>query len=347
MLDVIVIGAGVAGLRTADLLHSAGQEVLVLEARDAVGGRLNSITADSGAIDLGATWFWGHEQYVTALVEELNIATHAQHIEGDAMYHDPAGSKRIDGNPIDVPARRFTGGAKQLADRLAERLPAGAIETGRIATAVQSNGEHRTVETNEGSYQARHVVMAIPPALASHTITFEPALPEPTSQLIAQTPVWMGNVVKVVVAYKEAFWRNAGLAGAAISHVGPLRELHDMSGPDGQPPALFGFAPMSVPHTPTPKPAAVVAQLVEIFGEKAAEPISIFVADWRTQVHTSPPGVEQLQNYTTYGHKAWDIPAFDGHLHWASTETSPINPGHIDGALARAETIATRVTAAS
>ena len=37
---VVVIGAGLAGLRTADLLHKAGTPVIVLEARARAGGRL-------------------------------------------------------------------------------------------------------------------------------------------------------------------------------------------------------------------------------------------------------------------------------------------------------------------
>jgi len=345
MVDVVIIGGGIAGLRVAGLLEEQGIEVRLLEARERVGGRLHSVAQRASVIDLGATWLWIHEQNVLALIDELGLETHDQHIDGDAVYHDPAGSQRIDGNPIDVPAGRFTGGAQLLAERLAARLRTGTIETGRIATAIHVNRDGLAVETNDGQRRARHVVLALPPALASHTISFEPQLPAPFPDLIAQTPVWMGNVVKVVVTYEHAFWRDGGLAGAAISHVGPLREVHDMSGANGEPAALFGFAPMVTPGTPTPTEAAVVAQLVEMFGPSAGEPTSVHIADWRTEAHTSPPGVELLRNHALFGHPAWDTPIYDGRLHWASTETSPVSPGHIDGALARAETIATRINA--
>ncbi|MEO1058932.1 MAG: FAD-dependent oxidoreductase, partial [Actinomycetota bacterium] len=51
----------------------------------------------------------------------------------------------------------------------------------------------------------------------------------------------------------------------------------------------------------------------------------------------SPPGVEALHEYQTYGHPIWQTPTGDGRLHWTSTETSREAPGHIEGALAAAE----------
>jgi len=345
MVDVAVIGAGVSGLRTAALLHNAGIDVLILEARDRVGGRLHSVLHGDGALDLGATWFWSHERHISALIDELDIATHNQHLTGDAIYHDPSGGRRIDGNPIDVPAGRFTNGAQALAQRLAEQLPDDAIGLGRAVTAVIDDDDQFIVKTTTEPITARHVVVALPPALAAHAISFSPELPDPFPAITRITPVWMGSVVKVVAAYDHAFWRDEGLAGAAISHVGPIREVHDMSGPDGLPAALFGFIPMGDPATPTPTHDEVISQLVDLFGPNAAAPTALHVADWRSEAHTSPPGVEHLANYQVYGHRAWDTPAYGGRLHWASTETSPVNPGHIDGALARANTIAERIIA--
>jgi len=57
--DTIVVGAGVAGLTAAHLLADAGRDVVVLEARDRVGGRIVTDRRYGLATDLGASWIHG------------------------------------------------------------------------------------------------------------------------------------------------------------------------------------------------------------------------------------------------------------------------------------------------
>lgn len=57
--DVVVVGAGVAGLTTARLLNDAGRRVVVLEARDRVGGRVHTERIGGRVTDLGASWIHG------------------------------------------------------------------------------------------------------------------------------------------------------------------------------------------------------------------------------------------------------------------------------------------------
>lgn len=57
--DTIVIGAGVSGLTAARLLTRHGQRVVVLEARDRIGGRTWTDRTGGGATDLGASWIHG------------------------------------------------------------------------------------------------------------------------------------------------------------------------------------------------------------------------------------------------------------------------------------------------
>ena len=57
--DTVVVGAGVSGLTAARLLARAGRRIVVLEARERVGGRLWSERSASATTDLGASWIHG------------------------------------------------------------------------------------------------------------------------------------------------------------------------------------------------------------------------------------------------------------------------------------------------
>ena len=72
--DSVVIGAGVAGLSAARELRAAGRDVLVLEARDRIGGRTWTVDLAGAPVDLGASWLHGpHENPLTALLAEAGI----------------------------------------------------------------------------------------------------------------------------------------------------------------------------------------------------------------------------------------------------------------------------------
>lgn len=61
-VDVIVVGAGVAGLAAARDLSRRGLRVIVLEASDMIGGRVRTTYQwkDVGALELGANWVHGN-----------------------------------------------------------------------------------------------------------------------------------------------------------------------------------------------------------------------------------------------------------------------------------------------
>jgi monoamine oxidase len=143
----------------------------------------------------------------------------------------------------------------------------------------------------------------------------------------------MAGAVKVVARYERAFWRDRGLAGAAISYAGPLQEIHDMSGPAGDPAALFGFAAAPTPGTLDPTlPDRSVSQLARLFGPEAAQPAELLVHDWSCETYTCPPGYTAGGSHL-FGHREFRQPALRGRLHWACTETATVHAGHIEGAL--------------
>src|SRR3954468_21879298 len=70
--DVVVIGAGLAGLVAATRIVAAGHSVTVLEARAGrVGGRLESATYAGHAVDLGGAWIGANHGRAAALAGEL------------------------------------------------------------------------------------------------------------------------------------------------------------------------------------------------------------------------------------------------------------------------------------
>lgn len=75
MTDVIVVGAGFAGLSAARELTKRGYQVLVLEGRDRVGGRSYTATVAGVPVDLGATFVGPTQDAVIALAAELGCET--------------------------------------------------------------------------------------------------------------------------------------------------------------------------------------------------------------------------------------------------------------------------------
>ncbi len=335
--DVVVVGAGISGLAVADQLLRAGLSVSVLEARDRVGGRLLG-----SPFDLGASWFWPGEQRVPALAQRLGVESFEQFRAGDALIDELTGVQRYPGNPIDVPSFRIVGGTSTLATALAGQLPP---ETIHLQQPVHEITADLRISTADQLWQAHHVVIALPPALAVQAIKLPGDLPAELIEIAARTPVWMGDSVKVVAHFEEPFWRREGLAGAAISRRGPLGELHDMSGPDGEPAALFGFARAASMHANTE--SDIREQLIRMFGPQAAEPRQVLIQDWSLEQWTTPPSAGGVPDYAMFGHPMYQQPALQGRLHWSSTETARSYAGHIEGALEAAERTVDAITAMS
>ncbi|KJL20668.1 Putrescine oxidase [Microbacterium oxydans] len=89
--DVLIIGAGAAGLTAANDLRKAGLSVAVLEARDRVGGRLWTDVIDGAMLEIGGQWVSPDQDALKDTIEELGLETYSRYREGDSVYVGPDG----------------------------------------------------------------------------------------------------------------------------------------------------------------------------------------------------------------------------------------------------------------
>lgn len=281
--DVAIIGGGLSGLYAATLLHDAGVDVSVVEARTRLGGRILSAGEDGepseDGFDLGPSWFWPRVQpQLAALVGELGLATFPQHNDGDVIFERMSREtpSRYSTQRQEPQSMRLAGGMGALIRALAMRLPSERVLIGRRVSRM-SLAEASVTLTIESPDDARetitaaHVIAAIPPRLLTN-IAFTPDIDPATARLWAETATWMAPHAKFFAIYDRPFWREAGLSGTAQSFVGPLGEIHDATTASGRP-ALFGFFAIGADVRASLGEAAIaqasLQQLARLFGPEA------------------------------------------------------------------------------
>eukprot|EP00971_Amphidinium_carterae_P147087 2914788-Amphidinium_carterae.1 len=227
--DVVVIGAGIAGLQCARRLAAASLSILVLEARSRVGGRAMSTPE---GVDLGPSWVWQGDTRVMSLLRELDMSMVPQRTDADAILQRGKQVQKVPASqgvgmiPCGPGAFRVSGGYAQAAERMAAGLPADTVRLSSRVVAVKKHSSAISVQyQSSGSDKveevlAQRVVLALPPSVIASSIKFEPALPAATLTRMSNTPTWAGDWTKIVVSCRTAFWRKRGLSGIAYSQDG-------------------------------------------------------------------------------------------------------------------------------
>jgi monoamine oxidase len=145
-VDVAVVGAGLAGLAAAARLRDAGRSVVVLEARDRVGGRvLNATTADGAVVELGGQWIGPTQDRVLALARTLGLELFPTYNDGDNVLVYRGRRRRYRGAipRLPAPVLADVGQAQLRLDRMARQVPLEAPWEAKKAEAWDG----QTVET--------------------------------------------------------------------------------------------------------------------------------------------------------------------------------------------------------
>jgi monoamine oxidase len=241
---------------------------------------------------------------------------------------------------------RFVGGSQVISEKVADRLGKRVVLKAPVRVVAQ-NGDGVRVVADGTTVEARHVILAVPPALAAR-LAYSPALPKGKARLLkALVP---GRLTKATAVFDRPFWRDAGLSGQGAADVGPARTIFDNSPPDGSVGVLFGFVGGSAyaPWGPLPadqRRAQVLESFAAFVGDQARAPADYFEQDWTKEPWTRGCPVAHVAPGVLTRYGPWLRRAV-GRVHFAGTETADYWLGYMDGAVRSGERAAREVLAA-
>ncbi len=149
-VDVVVVGAGLAGLTTARRLVAAGKSVVVLEARDRVGGRtLNHDLGGGDVTEAGGQYVGPTQNHVLALCAELGVETYPGYHAGDNVYIADGRAKRYTGDiPPDLLALPDLAQMILRLDAMAKDVPVDAPWTSKDAEQLDAMTAETWIKAN-------------------------------------------------------------------------------------------------------------------------------------------------------------------------------------------------------
>lgn len=171
--DVIVLGAGYAGLAAADSLAAQGKSVLVLEARDRVGGRTCTVHYQDGLwLDLGGQWLGPTQTRMYELAARFDKTVWPNYLQGRNIVHLGGRGRTYRGLiPLKISpwALANVGWAFFRLEQLARRIPLDSPWEARNAAALDQQTVGDWMRRNLKSRTAFHLIqVAIEAVFAAH-----------------------------------------------------------------------------------------------------------------------------------------------------------------------------------
>jgi monoamine oxidase len=242
---------------------------------------------------------------------------------------------------------RLFGGSQAVAFKVAAELGPKRFSLSSPVRRIEQTGSDVIVRTDKKVFAGKHVIVAVPPALAGR-IVYDPPMPMERDQLTQR--LGQGALTKVAVAYDKPFWREKGLNGTALSTDHIVTATFDDSPPDGEPGVIFGFVGGDKCReysrlSEAERRQRVLDTFAAFFGEEARNAKEFFDTRWPDEVWSrgGPVGVHGPGTLLAYG-PALRQPV--GRIHWAGTETSTYWNGYMDGAVRSGERAAKEVLGA-
>jgi monoamine oxidase len=259
--DVVIIGAGAAGIGAARALLARGLSVAVLEARDRVGGRAVTVSLRGHPVDLGAHWL--HAGPINPLValalargEPLRRAPQASHLVVDRRIGTPAEAVAL-GRAFDRADRTLTGHAGDPRDGpAAANLPLlgrwrEAVATVHGLVCGRPLGEVSARDFPSLEYADNHFIRG---GYGAYVARLARGLPVRLGAPVARLD-WSGGGVRAEGAF-GALRARAAIVTAPVSvlQAGAIRFTPDLPGETAS--AIHGFRPGTYEHVVLHWPSA-------------------------------------------------------------------------------------------
>jgi monoamine oxidase len=289
-LDAVIVGAGIAGLAAARALIGAGKSVLVLEARDRIGGRVYTDRSLGFDFDWGAPTSIVPRRDAAILVDGKELAREdydryeavaAEMEKRVALVReqrpgiDPATLIRPDG-PLEklalAQAMRRTPSFPPIVVQIDVRPAAGQpIKLNTRVLRIDSTGPLVRLVTSNGEYDARTAIVTVPTGVMPE-VGFAPPLSMAKRAAIGALP--MAYYDKVAVAFSQKVIDAPADARilAMVSKGGQARVVQALLRPQGHEGAILFFpgeeARQIEANGPTAAGSTAMSLLADIFGAK-------------------------------------------------------------------------------